>query len=65
MVFSKIDLRSEYHQLGIRSSDIPKIALMMRYGDYEFLVMMFGLTNATTTFMELMNRHFSLIWIPL
>jgi hypothetical protein len=57
-VFSKIDRCYGYHQIKIHAKDIPKMAFMMRYGIYEYLVMSFGLANAPAHFMYLMNSVF-------
>jgi hypothetical protein len=57
-VFSKIDLRSGYHQLKLRECDIPNTTFVSRYGMYKYTVMSFGLTNVPAYFMYLMNKVF-------
>ena len=57
-VYPKIDLRTGYHQLRVRDTDIPKAVFRTRYGHFEFMVMPIGLTNALAAFMDLMPRVF-------
>jgi len=57
-VFRKIDLRSKYHLIRVKSEDIPKTAFRIIYGHYEYFMMPFGVTNAPDVFVEYMNRIF-------
>ena len=57
-VYSKIDLRTSFHQLRVREANIPKKAFRTQYGNFEFIVMPFGLSNAPVAFMDLMHRVF-------
>ena len=57
-VYSMIDLRTSYHKMRVRETDIPKTAFRTRYGHFEFTVMPFGLTNAPAAFMDIMHRVF-------
>jgi len=57
-VFSKIDLRSRYHQILVKPEDVQKTTFRSRYGHYKYVVMPFGVTNAPTVFMDYMNQTF-------
>lgn len=57
-IFSKLDLKSGYHQVRIKAGDKPKMMCVMRYGSYKFTVMSFGLSNTLTTFCALINHVF-------
>jgi len=64
-VFSKIDLRSGYHQILVKPEDVQKITFRSRYGHYEYVVIPFGVTNAPAVFMDYMNQIFGPIWTNL